>query len=246
MQALKTAGQARTREELLSKHRLPMLKKAYDEVVATLPANSIYPGIADVFVHPAVQENINLPMTVEVKEKDFKLGSLFSEITAQWKKDVKERLIAMIPDNCIPENTKKSANLFELATVSFHCDSLGCPARDASLRYPEVMMHWCSSTVSKYYNETVEDADLRIVKDRFFSVTWNATSGIKFSERAFKFLSEAVKMCGLDPITTTVTQMDEMSSIFECMTCNDEYYGRATMGWDNLVCQVIDLLLYPH
>lgn len=234
MEGLRTARRARNHKELLYKYRLPMLKNSYDTIVATFPVNSTYPGIMDVFVHPAIQEIIDLEPTVEVKESDFKLESLFPEITAQWKKSVEESLLDMIPDNCVPDGTEKSVNLFNLATIVFKCEICG----HALLRYPEVMIHACASE-TRYNTGLPENPTLRTAEGKFLSVVWNTCGVIKFNKRAFKIVSEAVKMCGLDPITTTASQMDEGSPVFECTACNNERRGRATMGWDNLVCQIV-------
>ena len=104
---------------------------------------------------------------------------------------------------------------------------------DDPLTYPRVLIHRCAA-----FTGTGIDKD-RPALQRFLGCSyWNYGNFInfKFEAQNIVSLSEAIKLCGLDPNSANREDMEKQNPIFECLACNDVRKGRCTLSWLGLVC----------
>ena len=213
------------RDTLLAK-RLPILRNIYTTCVETYPVNSIIPGASDVFLDPVVQDLlIRPPLSTTFTDKDLEtVGAFFPDIVLRWRNKMEAKLLNMIS----PHQNNTSESLLQLATTIFSCR--GC--YDKPLTYPRVLIHQCAS----YRGTPVIDEDQPVLRSFLDSSYWNSGNFITFDAPKIVSLSEAIKLCGLDPKSATREEMDKLNPIFECLACNNVRKGRCTLTWLGVVC----------
>ena len=225
----------RLREErnTLLAERLPILHKIYKTCVETYPVNSITPGAPDVFLDPTVQDLIiRPPLSTTFSDKDLEtVGAIFPNIVLRWREKTEAKLLNMIS----PRQNNISKSLLQLATTIFSCQA--CPNGEP-LTYPRVLIHRCASRHRRAsYERTFTIDDDQLVVQRFLNSSyWNSGNIITFDAQKAVSLSEAIKLCGLDPKSATREDMDKLNPIFECLACNDVRKGRCTLTWLGVVC----------
>ncbi|KAF9559585.1 hypothetical protein CPC08DRAFT_708759 [Agrocybe pediades] len=240
MEKIKERRLRNVRARLL-RERLPLLAEVYKTYVADLPANFIYPALADIFFHPDVQGIMNLPSEMAVTSRDFDyLRFSFSTIVSHVLQYLETKLTSMISSLCFPygESGTTSRDVLSLAVTTFVCDEHGCPY-NAGLRYPQMLLHRCANQGEYHqiatnilgHTKSDDSYDLETISQVCDSTTWNATRCIKFDEDAYKVLTEALMMCARDPKITTTEDMDSEMPIFECLTCHSRHDGRLVMPW---------------
>ncbi|KAF4614858.1 hypothetical protein D9613_003364 [Agrocybe pediades] len=238
MQSIKKRRLLKERDEVVRK-RLPLLQEVHEAYVNSLPANSVYPKVVDIFLNRRVKKIMDLPSETEVTSKDFDpIRSKFPQIASQVMKRLQEQVISMIPSACIPEGCG-GHDALKLAVITFYCSKSLCPA---GIPYPDLLAHRCA-TSTDYFTPKTSDFpdhnlpvchDLVTIGSKLRELPWNAKGLIRFDEDVFKVLTEALKMCGRDPKTTTAEDMDSEKAVFECLDCYDDYEGRLVMSWDGL------------
>jgi hypothetical protein len=219
----------RERSTLLTE-RLPILLNVYNTFVETYPVNSIIPCVADVFIDPLVQDLFfRPPLSTTFTEKDLEtVGALFPEIVRRWRNTTEEKLLNMISPN---QEVPVAKSLLQLATTIFSCRL--CP--NHPLEYPQILIHSCATagiSSRNVYNDNSEDSVLRWLLE---CSNWTSGDFITFDALNIARLSEAIKLCGLDPKTATREDMDKRDPIFECINCNDLRKGRCTLTLLGLV-----------
>ncbi|KAF4614914.1 hypothetical protein D9613_003341 [Agrocybe pediades] len=239
MENVKEARLHNVRSRLL-RARLPLLEEVYKPYVAELPANTIYPSLADIFFHPDVQDIMDLPSETEVTSRNFdQIRSSFSTIVSQVLDNLECQVKSMIPSSCIPcgETGTGHTDTLSLAVATFLCANYQC-THATGLRYPQMLFHSCSSLVDIYLMSGAgadivsdEDRDVRTIRNTTGSTKWNVLRRIKFDEAGYNILTQALEMCGRDPKTTTAADMDSEMPIFECITCHSRHEGRLVMPW---------------
>ena len=231
MENRKTKRLRKERDTLLAE-RLPILRKIYKTCVETYPINSIIPNASDVFLNPIVQSLLIHPPTI--KDKDLEtLGTFFPNIVLYWRTITEKKLLNMIS----PGQDISASSLLELATTIFSCRF----CHNEALTYPQVLIHRCASHSQ---GTPTTDEDLPVLR-RFLDCSyWNSNNFLAFDAPKIASLSEAIKLCGLDPKSATREDMDKLDPIFECLSCNDVRKGRCTLPWLGVVC--IFIFYYYH
>jgi hypothetical protein len=220
------AERLRRERVILLMERLPILCKVYNTCVETYPINSIIPCVADVFIDPFVQDLLICPpLSTTFTTKDLEtVGAHFPEIVRRWRYKTEEKLLnMMVPSQMV------TGSLFQMATTIFSCRLCD----NDPLTYPQVLIHRCATAT--YISETAEDREQSVVRRFLECSIWNAGNYITFDVQKIACLSEAIKLCGLDPKTVTREDMDKRDPIFECIACNDLRKGRCTLTWLGLV-----------
>ena len=204
--------------------RLPILRNVYNICVETYPVNSIIPRASDVFLDPVVQDLFfRPPLSTTFTEKDLEtVGTFFPDIVLRWRNKTEEKLLSLMSPN---QNISES--LLQLATTIFSCQY----CTSDPLTYPRVLIHRCATT----FGHAIDD-DRPALRRCLDCSDWNAGSVITFDTQKIVCMSEAIKLCGLDPKSTTKEDMDKQNPIFECLACNDVRNGRCTLSWLGLVC----------
>jgi hypothetical protein len=210
---------------ILLAERLPTLHKVYNTCVETYPVNSIIPRAADVFLDPVVQDLfIRPPLSTSFTEKDLEtVVALFPDIVCRWRNITEKKLLNMITPS---QNITKSS--LQLSTTIFPC--VLCD--NDPLTYPQVLIHRCA-TVAYGYGYTTHDEEKSVIRRSLDCSNWNAGNFISFDAQKIECLSEAIKLCGLDPKSATREDMDKRDPIFECLACNNLRKGRLRCrGWE--------------
>jgi hypothetical protein len=221
------AKRLRKERDTLLVERLPILRKIYNSCVETYPVNSIIPRASDIFLDPVVQDLFfRSPLSTTFTEKDLEtVGAFFPDIVLRWRYKTEEKLMnmMMIPSQNVSES------LLQLATTIFSCRL----CHNEPLTYPRVLIHRCAVS---YHGTAATDGDQGVVRRLLDCTYWNAGNFISFDTQKIASLSEAIKLCGLDPKSVTREDMDKQNPIFECLTCNDVRKGRCTLTWLGLAC----------
>ena len=223
MEGQKAKRLLRERVTLLEE-RLPILRKVYNACVETYPVNSIIPRVADMFLDPVVQNLFILPpLSTTFTEKDLEmLGALFPDIVRRWRKITEEKLLNMIaPSQEITESS------LQLATTIFSCQF----CHNDPLTYPQVLIHRCATGIYGGVYDEVQS----VIRGFLNCSNWNEGSSITFDAKKIECLSEAIKLCGLDPKSATREDIDKRDPFFECLACNDLRKGRCTLSWLGVV-----------
>ena len=233
MEDVKAKRLQKERDTLLAE-RLPILRKVYNTRVETYPVNSIIPRAADVYSDPVVQDLFfSAPSSTTFTEKDLKMvGLFFPIIILRWRKKIEDKLLNMMTPS---QNISESYKLLQLATTVFSCRFCS----NDPLTYPQVLIHRCATVVHPSATDE-EQSDIGYFLD---CSNWNASNFITFDVQKVVCLSEAIKLCGLDPKSATREDMDKRDPIFECLTCNDLRKGRCTLSWLGVVF-IIYLFIY--
>lgn len=222
MKTVQDNRERKERDTILEK-RLPLLRKIYDTCVSAYPINSIIPSSCDVFSDPFVEDLITgPPFSATFTEQDLvTVETTFFDIVSRWRKKVEEKLLDMISQACGTQNISES--VFKLATTIFTCKY--CP--DDPLTYPRVLVHRCT----RRYCYRNNDPALRILG----CSSWISSECITFEAQKLGVLTEAIKLCGLDPQSATGEDIDKQKPIFECLACNNARKGRCTLSLPGLV-----------
>ncbi|KAH9483652.1 hypothetical protein JR316_0003122 [Psilocybe cubensis] len=219
----------RMREELL-KARIPYLNNVIKAYTATAPPNEVSPAVSDFFAHKDVRDFvINTPSITSAAD----FAPLLERLPAIAQEIVKlmtEKLRRMVATTG-GEFAADPAIVLELATTTFRCPDCESGNRQEAglMRYPRVLAH--HHALKWHYQRPVEDDDMKILRQVTGVVPWNQSQIIEFDTSAAVALKSVIKLCGLDPKTTTKEKMDELDPIVECLTCNALEKGRMVMRW---------------
>ncbi|CAA7260703.1 unnamed protein product [Cyclocybe aegerita] len=213
------------------KQRLAFLMTAYASFVNALPYKAVYPSTLEIYQFSSVKRLIKDTPTTSEFTKDTVLCALnFNEILNNWKNKVRNQLVDLIRRS--RRDQFEEATVLDLATTFYQCTN--CSHDDDmryGLHYIDAMTHKCAKSTK--HNSTVDnlDAEAIALKCRLNEQVWNANHVIVFDERARIIMTEVVKACGLDPMTTTAKEMQALDPIIECLECNHKSKGRAVMRW---------------
>jgi len=243
----------RLEKELIAalQSRLPVLRELYAACIKSLPNDIVYPqfiefarmpGIRNVYLHDLHGKGT---FTME------HIRANFSNIISQWQTRIETTLIDSLKQSVqFKDVLLEPAAFLELATTFFSCNK--CPSGAPPLRYPQILMHLHATraappsksdesykfTWGKTSQGTQRDPTTRVIRDTSFEASWNDQSVVIFDQDIHAVLASAIKLCGLDPKTTTAEQLEKSNPIFECKACNS-VMGRTTMTWSGVVSLLI-------
>ncbi|KDR85882.1 hypothetical protein GALMADRAFT_261532 [Galerina marginata CBS 339.88] len=215
---------------VLLKDRLPTLKQLLEELlddhISTLPATMLYPTIGDLFRNSAVYSVITEEKLPGPCTKGYLRALIppMSSLILEWQQDLEDKLCDLMTRGK-PRHSFDRKKVFQLATTVFGCKRCS----HAFISYPRVLMHACG-TNPDYVQETLEP-DEQVVREHFRQRFWNSAGDITFSQESLEMIKGLLRLCHLDPDSTTAEAMDAANPIFECIPCNDIYGGRLTLAW---------------
>ena len=233
MEGVKRQRLEKERKALLSE-RLTVLKKAYSRFKSSVPIinTDLIATDAEIFMEPCIRDIIvNLPKTETLAKKDLhhKLAVIFHTANERVRKTIDKQLLkhtnaaykAAGGDHTIDPTT-----VFGLATTLFRCKTCS-----QHYWYDAIVAHKCTRTNA--FPKDLPDAD--IIADCLGSDKYRSHENISVEVNGIAIGKYLIKLCGLDPSTTSRSTLDEINPIFECLLCNDEASGRATMTWSRAV-----------
>ena len=217
---------------LVLRPRLLVLKAFHKTCVKTLPVNAIHPTASELFRVKSVWNIINsVPAVTLFTQKHLApIRNDLDNIIRDWREDIELKLLELVsPGLSDIKETIDVKKIFNLATSVFSCSYSGC---SRFLRYPEVMMHACAT---KARHEDDAEIDVQIMNDCLHQTFWNFNRCITVNPEHVAMLCDLLTMVGLDPLTTTVQELNIMDPIFECTPCYRSATGRAMMTWAQAV-----------
>lgn len=154
LEAERTKRLEKERDEML-KHRLNLLQELQKSCVLQLPANSLVPSIADLFMSPGVRELIE----DSPDEGEFTLVHLnsikesFRETSKRWASEIKAKLFSMMHGRTLSDGEEELRDIdtvLNLATTFFICSSCSSHGpfycdHEPSFRYRRAIMHTCAA-----------------------------------------------------------------------------------------------------
>lgn len=201
-----------------------------------LPWTDIMPGVSDFLSFPEIKAVIDQAFEVEVDEQSFEaLLPAFPGMIATWRESIVKLLVHQRKRLCKDqtEDDEEIMRQLKLATSVFKCHSCGDDAGDPyfdsimyhndghhielrcrPLFWPRVLAHRCATRPYDYGVSLMSFLDLR--RD----VPWTSNVFLVDSQMA-EIVKKIVILCGKDPSTTTVDDMDAADYRFACHTCAD-------------------------
>jgi hypothetical protein len=229
------------KEKRLAVERVDTLKKRRLLVIALLesyaqrrPVTEVIPGPADVYNMVEFKTIIeDTSMDVEVYASSFRHAmDLLPQLVADWRTEKDAELVRIIDQDTLPfrsqRNNSSATNDYSqlgLATTIFQCKVCQAP-----ISYPRILVHSCvhARRNSLYPFDDPHSKVWRDLNDE----PWNfGGDRVGIDLRGKPAASLVVRSCGLDPDTTTATEMDDLDARFECLGCYDDLCGRLIMGW---------------
>ncbi len=234
MGRLKRERLEKERSKLLTE-RLIVLEKVYTNFIAGVPPSDKELGVTavEIFMDPSIQNIIeNLPKTEKLKEEDLlpTLVEIFPDVNKRIRKSIDDQLLARLSaayKEAGEECDLDPAKFFDLATTLFQCKS--CTTH---CWYNMIVAHRCTRTNS--FPADFQDADI-ISRCLKAPRLYRTHANVKVDVSGLTYSRQALKLCGLDPSNTTRKMMDDLDPLFECLLCNQESKGRATMTWSRAV-----------
>jgi len=209
-------------------HRLRVLKAFHTARFASAPVNGIYPTTGEFFRIPAVRNLIDsVPNASPFTQDNLRaIPHDLSTLLLWWWQDVELKLIDLIcPEPSNREGLTRGF-IFNLATSFFSCSICS-----RFLRYPNVLAHACATL--PFHQD--DDLDASILTSTLGETFWNLNGCITVNAISVALLVRLLLMANFDWWITTIQELNARNPIFECISCNDERMGRATMTWDHVV-----------
>ncbi|KAF8161636.1 hypothetical protein B0H34DRAFT_796391 [Crassisporium funariophilum] len=206
--------------------RLGILSEVHRNCTSHLAVTSIYPTVSELFLYPVVQKIINSETEALFNRSHLAAVELsFPDIALDWQQQTEDKLMDMITK---VQNSKiNRETVFDVATTVFRCKA----CRGGLLKHPQVLVHKCATRPPNQWQAQTVDPDRLAVEKTLNQTYWNCRGRIVFTAKTFFLASQIVKMCGFEPLSATAVELDENGPIIECIKCNDERKGRATMTW---------------
>ncbi|KAF7302739.1 F-box domain-containing protein [Mycena chlorophos] len=184
---------------------------------AQLPWTAVMPGLEDFYEFAPIVALLKKPADVDVLEADFEaLLPEFPSLITTWRDSLPAKVLERHADL---ENEDK----LKLAKCVFKCAL--CPGNNnfgaflglssgsrmshfGPLLWPRVLSHHCLSHLP----------GLPWMLSTLKPIRWSAES-LEFDKPASEVIVRLVELCGLDPETATVEEMDALDARFACHRC---------------------------
>jgi hypothetical protein len=233
------------KEKRLVAERLATLKKRQLLVVSLLktytleqPVTALIPGPADVCNMDDFKAVIENPNYVEVTKETFKEAmDRLPQLIDDWRVAKDAELVCILNKQASGSHLKESSPvdnraLLELATTSFRCRICS-----STILYPRILVHSCTHSLRLSWRDY--DDSHSILCRNIDDEPWNfAGDRVSVDEQGKIAANLVVRSCGLDPSTTSASEMDDLDARFECTVCSNVHLGRLVMGWTAAVCHL--------
>ncbi|KAF9040053.1 hypothetical protein BJ165DRAFT_1495088 [Panaeolus papilionaceus] len=228
LQKLKNA-RVEAEKEALYTPRMELLQETYDRAVKDWMPSEKAPWISDVFVVPRIRSVVvDTPAEVTVTHECFFDEDTFSSIVEEAKNIRLGKLMELIEDGytSLKKGYDPAAVASLASTVFGKTFSVGSPVDSAIMTTPKALLYKGNT----YWTQQLGLVE-RVAMEVFRYGPWNFEKRVVFHSSAHHIICNLIDMCGMDPSTTTLIQMNTTDPIFECVPCNSFYRGRLMMRW---------------
>ncbi|KAH8806863.1 hypothetical protein DL96DRAFT_1629958 [Flagelloscypha sp. PMI_526] len=197
-----------------TRFRLQILIKARDRYKLTAGPNLLVPPVSELATMPQFLDIIGkdiLENKISEDAFDTLFGDEFPSVCDEWLQQHLRSLLASPEENCL------SQDRLHLATTHIACSC--CTSR---MRYPTALFHVCTTIIG---HPLPTSPTLLPPKDRVLHALYARPHSLKLEVSPAAELG--IRLCGLDPSTTTYEDMMQLNPLFECEVCpgaNDQYH----------------------
>ncbi|PPQ75135.1 hypothetical protein CVT24_010097 [Panaeolus cyanescens] len=227
-------------KEELFRSRMEVLQTAYDQAVQDwLPTNNA-PYISDFFVVPHIRSVVvDTPPEFTVTREHFFDKDTFSGLVEEARSIRRKKCLEVIANGYKKIQTIKAEydpeTVLNLATTAFTFENYRLP-ENTSFNAAQALS-WKSSLALLSGSQKLPLVE-RVALQVFKYSPWNAENAIIFNWMAHDIITNLMNLCGIDPLTTTLMEMNTLDPIFECVPCNKMSRGRLMMRWATAVSHI--------
>ncbi|KAK7449715.1 hypothetical protein VKT23_013188 [Stygiomarasmius scandens] len=183
--------------------------------------NQIYPSFGDILESSIFRTILwDTPLDTEVTEDDFTGG--FAQVPVfieDWRESKTQEVVERMREDI------REASVNDLRSITSVFSCVRCRAK---LWYPQILSHSCCFAHEEFVPDN-RDPDYNPYHDLAES-PWTK-SVVIYSQSSSEAMKTILRLCNLTPDTTTLSTLNELNPIFECMTCTNSYRGRTFMRW---------------
>lgn len=216
----------------------PLLIRIREDYARSNPVNTIIPPRANIYKHFApfrtlirsARQGTNLTHG-HFREAIDRLPSLIPT----WIDMTNARLLQRM-QRALGTSSQLRVSDLALATALFECTLCGTERLnrepcDKLISYPRVLVHRGAVKDSDCAN-SIYAHDIHPIEYWTDQSLYNDHDTIRFSKDVYDRVTSLVKLCGLDPLTTTAHEMDELDPIFASIDVLKPSLGRCLcMTW---------------
>ncbi|PPR02535.1 hypothetical protein CVT24_001961 [Panaeolus cyanescens] len=219
-------------KKVLLKSRMELLDIVYNQAVKGWLSTGNAPYISDFFVVPHIRSAVvDTAPEITVTREHFFDETTFPGLVEDARAIQREKCLEVIAKGYKVQTIKAKYDpntVFDLATTVFGYAKDGIPDNQ--------FMDITKTLSLKSSPRWLSDRDRlplveKVALEVFTYSPWNAEKKIIFHWIAYDIISNLMKLCGVDPLTTTLEQMNALDPIFECVSCSRMSRGRLTMRW---------------
>ncbi|PPR02534.1 hypothetical protein CVT24_001960 [Panaeolus cyanescens] len=217
-------------KRMLYRTRMEFLQTAYNQAVKDWLPNKKAPHVSDFFIVPRIRTVVlDTAPEINVTREHFFDEASFPGLVQEARTTRQEKLLQVIEKGYRAIKMDYDPEIVsKLVTTVFANEKLGLA--DNNIR--TVAQALSLKSVPAWHSDRekmplVEQIALDVFKCR----PWNSDRTIGFDRVGHAIISELVKLCGLDPLTTTLEEMNHLNPIFECVACSRMPRGRLMMRW---------------
>ncbi|PPQ69575.1 hypothetical protein CVT24_001375 [Panaeolus cyanescens] len=214
----------------LFRSRMELLQTAYNKAVKDWLSTNSAPYISDFFIVPHIRSVIvDTAPEITVTRKHFFDEDTFSGLVDEARAIRREKCFKVIADGYRKlELEYNPSTVLSLATTVFGIAIKGVPEH-RSMTIANIIS-WKSNPTLQSNRDRLPLVE-KVALEVFSYSPWNAEDQIIFDWIAHSIISNLMKLCGADPLTTTLKQLNSLDPIFECIPCNRMHRGRPMMRW---------------
>ncbi|KAF9040061.1 hypothetical protein BJ165DRAFT_1407195 [Panaeolus papilionaceus] len=230
----------------LYKTRIEVLHRTYPQAVKDwMPSGVGAPYVSDIFIVPRIRAVVvDTPPEVIVTAAHFFDKDSFLTIVEEAKVIRNVKFVKILKEGYA--SLKKEydpATVTRLATTVF--------GTSLQHRLPDYeVLNVPQAFYRKFEFPSQSKAQLSLVEsiavDVFKYGPWNSDNRIVFHNTAHQIVCNLITMCGLDPDTTTVEEMNEAHAFFECTRCNSRSEGRLMLRWSHTASHIMRTHYHHH
>ncbi|PPR01424.1 hypothetical protein CVT24_001898 [Panaeolus cyanescens] len=231
MQSMKNERLAREQRSCW-KTRMTKFSNIASPLIVGLSEREPRPGLRDVFECQRVKDLV-FKTSPEVTLEDIDFGfvnELLPEIVQHWRESASAQLVAKIRSTMGVQHDIDPSTVLSLATSVFACDDR-YPCFKRSLWFSDALAHPCCTPPSSQNDVGMENEPTYL---HFARKPWSAKT-LQFRKFDYNVISQVVELCGLDPATATIEQMNALDHVFECTKCRKPSSGRQVMNWQGVL-----------
>ncbi|KAJ7754968.1 hypothetical protein DFH07DRAFT_822306 [Mycena maculata] len=229
MEEMKVKRLAREHAAIVVKRKVIATKVLRTFKRSQLPWTEVMPGGADFCEFPEIKDVLLAAAEVDVNEQTFEaMIPDFPRMMAAWREGLVQELVKVCKRSGVVREDEADNDIkarLPLATSVYKCT--GCNDDDDGyvgfgstfeahcrpLFWPRVLAHRCLTQTPDFY------VTMMLFMNATRDVAWRA-SQLAVDLVAAEIVEKVVTVCGLDPNTATVEDMDAVDARLACHTCS--------------------------